>query len=178
MKKSKLLLLNTQIAVVLLMLISAGCQLQKQNSEAEENMKALSIQALEIWNQGDYTLLEDLYSHEIVRHEVNIQEDIVGKKEYEDNVTWVRTAYPDFNVTADDSFVKDDLVVLRWTVKATHIGPRGELPATGKQVHFSGININQVINGKIVEEWVYFNQADVLKQLGFTFTHPSIENNN
>lgn len=176
MKKIKLLLKITQIALVLLLCIAASCQHDKEKTSAEEEMKTLSIRALEIWSEGNYALLDELYSPEIIRHEVNIQEDIVGTKDYKDNVIWVRTAYPDFNVSADDLFIKDDLVVLRWTVTGTHTGQRGDLPATGKHVHFSGINIDRIINGKIVEEWVYFNMADVLKQLGYTFNHPSIVN--
>ena len=176
MKKSILLSKITQIALVLLLCTLVSCQYETINTEAEEDMKALSKRALKIWSEGNYALLDELYSPEIVRHEVNIMEDLVGTKEYKDNVTWERTTYPDFNVIADEVFVKDDRVVLRWTVTGTNTGPRGDQPATGKRVQFSGININRVIDGKIVEEWVYFNMADVLKQLGYTFSPPSVEN--
>lgn len=175
MKKSNLLSKITQIALMLLLCTSASCQHETANTGAEEDMKALSNRALKIWSEGNYALLDELYSPDIIRHEVNIKEDLVGTKEYKDNVTWVRTTYPDFNVTADELFVKDDLVVLRWTVTGTNTGPRGDLPATGKRVQFSGININRVIDGKIVEEWVYFNMAAVLKQLGYTYNPPAIE---
>ena len=176
MKKSNLLSKITQIALMLLLCTSVSCQLETANTEAEEEMKALSNRALEIWNEGNYALLDELYSPEIVRHEVNIIEDLVGPKEYKDNVTLVRTAYPDFNVTADELFVKDDRVVLRWTVTGTNTGPRGDQPATGKRIQFSGVVINRVVDGKIVEEWVYFNMAAILKQLGYTFNPPSVEN--
>jgi len=176
MKKSNLLSKITQIALMLLLCTSASCQHETANTKAEEDMKALSNRALEIWSEGNYALLDELYSPEIIRHEVNIQDDLVGTKQYKDNVTRVRTAYPDFNVTADELFVKDDLVVLRWTVTGTHTGFRSDLPATGKRILFSGININRVIDGKIVEEWVYFNMAAPLKQLGYTFNHSLIEN--
>ncbi len=176
MKKSNLLSRITQIVLMLFLCTSVSCQLEKANTEAEEDMKALSNRALEIWSEGNYALFDELYSPEIIRHEVNIQEDLVGTQEYKDNVIWVRTAYPDFNVATDNLFVKDDLVVLRWTVTGTHTGNRGDLPATGISVQFSGVVINRIVDGKIVEEWVYFNMADVLKQLGYTFNHPLLEN--
>ncbi len=175
MKKTILLSKITQIALMLLLCTSVACQHETANTGAEEDMKAISTRALEIWSEGNYALFDELYSPEIIRHEVSIQEDLVGTKQYQDNVTWVRTAYPDFDVTVDDLFVKDDLVVLRWTVTGTHTGYRGDLPATGKRVQFSGINIDRIIDGKIVEEWVYFNMAAPLKQLGYTFNHPLIE---
>jgi len=176
MKKTNLLLKVTQVGLLLLLFTLVSCDHEAECKKADEEMKALSNRALEIWSEGNYALLDELYSPEIIRHEVNIQEDLVGTNEYKDNVAWVRTAYPDFNVTADEMFVKDDLVVLRWTVTGTHTGPRGDLPATGKRVQFSGIVINRVIDGKITEEWVYFNMAAPLKQLGYTFNHPLIEN--
>ena len=175
MKKTILLSKITQIALMLLLCTSAGCQHETANTGAEDEMKALSSRALKIWSEGNYSLLDELYSPEIIRHEVNINEDLIGREEYKDNVILVRTAYPDFNVTADELFVKDDLVVLRWTVTGTNTGIRFDVPATGKRIQFSGININRVIDGKIVEEWVYFNMADVLKQLGYTFNPPLIE---
>ena len=176
MKKLILLSKITQIAFILLLAALVSCQYETENTKAEEDMKALSNRALKIWSEGNYDLLDELYSPEIVRHEVNIMEDLVGTKEYKDNVTLVRTTYPDFNVIVDEVFVKDDRVVLRWTVTGTNTGPRGDQPATGKRVQFSGINIDRFVDGKIVEEWVYFNMADVLKQLGYTFNPPSIEN--
>jgi len=177
MKKSiSLLTKMTTVLMLLSLCFILGCQQEAANKEAEEDMKALSIRAMNIWSEGNYALFDELYSPEIIRHEVNIHEDFVGTQEYKDNVIWVRTAYPDFTVTVDDLFVKDDLVVLRWTVTATHTGYRGDLPATGKHIQFSGIVINRFVDGRIVEEWVYFNMAAPLTQLGYTFTHPLLEN--
>jgi len=177
MKKSISLLTKiTPVLILFSLCLILSCQQETANKESEEDMKAISKRALNIWSEGNYALLDELYSPEIIRHEVNIQEDLVGTQQYKDNVTFVRIAYPDFKVTTDDLFVKDDLVVLRWTVTGTHTGIRGDLPATGKRIQFSGIVINRFVDGKIVEEWVYFNVADVLKQLGYTFNHPLIEN--
>ena len=162
----------TQIIMLLSLCFTLSCQKEGANKEAEENMKALSNRALEIWSEGNYALLDELYSPDIIRHEVNINEDLVGPKEYKDNVILVRTAYPDFNVTTDELFAKDDRVVLRWTVTGTNTGPIGDQLATGKRVHFSGVNINRFIDGKIVEEWVYFNMSAELTQLGYKITPP------
>lgn len=176
MKKSTSLLTKiTQVVILLSLCFILSCQQEGANKKAEEDMKALSIRALKIWSEGNFALLDELYSPEIVRHEVNIIEDLVGPKEYKDNVTLVRTAFPDFNVTSDEVFVKDDRVVLRWTATGTNTGLLGDQPATGKRIQISGVNINRVIDGKIVEEWVYFNMAHFLTQLGYKITPPSPE---
>jgi predicted ester cyclase len=50
--------------------------------------------------------------------------------------------------------------------------PTGELPPTGKEVRITGLGIDRVQNGKIVEELVVYNVLDMMLQLGFTLTPP------
>ncbi len=60
-----------------------------------------------------------------------------------------------------------DLLVL-WTATGTNDGPLGEdMPATGKGVSFSGVGVIKIENGKYKEEWVYYNQLYVYKQMGY-----------
>lgn len=103
--------------------------------------------------------------------------DIVGLDEFKNWVTGTRTAYPDFNAVIEETIFKDDKIVSRFTVTATNTGPLttpyGELPPTGKKVQFFGVNIIQVVNEKIIEEWLYYNQASYLQRLGFTITPPA-----
>ncbi len=40
------------------------------------------------------------------------------------------------------------------------------IPATGKQVTFSGITINRVAGGKVMEDWTNFDQMGIMQQLG------------
>jgi predicted ester cyclase len=41
------------------------------------------------------------------------------------------------------------------------------MPPTGKKVSFSGITMAMIENGKITEEWVYYNQWTVFDQMGY-----------
>jgi len=40
-------------------------------------------------------------------------------------------------------------------------------------VQWFGVAVIQVIDGKIVEEWIYFNAASIFQQIGFTITPPT-----
>lgn len=72
--------------------------------------------------------------------------------------------------------VKGDRIVVLWTFSGTNTAPfrtpLGAVPATGNKVQFSGVAIDRVDEGKIVEEWVYYNVLQVLQQLGFTLNPP------
>jgi predicted ester cyclase len=59
-----------------------------------------------------------------------------------------------------------------WTFTGTNTGPLRGLPPTVNKVKFSGVAIDRVVDGKIVEEWIYYNLLDLFQQLGFTITSP------
>jgi len=56
--------------------------------------------------------------------------------------------------------------VTRWTAHATHKGELAGIPATGKLATVTGMGVDRILNGKIVESWGLFDQFGMLQQLG------------
>lgn len=83
--------------------------------------------------------------------QVNFNGATVGRAELERRVTSFRDAYPDFRVTIEEQISEGDLVVTRMTCTGTHLGSDLGVPATGIRVQFTGIAIDRIQNGKIVE---------------------------
>ena len=73
---------------------------------------------------------------------------------------------PDGRLATEDQVAEGDTVVTRWTGRATHMGEFMQIAPTGKQVVVAGIHINRVVDGKLVESWVQFDQLGMLQQLG------------
>ncbi len=61
----------------------------------------------------------------------------------------ITEAFPDVQIIADDMFAHNDKVALRWTFKGTHHGTFQQVPATGKEVTWKGIDIYTITDGKI-----------------------------
>ncbi len=61
----------------------------------------------------------------------------------------ITVSFPDVKVIADDMIAEDDKVVLRWTFKGTHNGPYRDIPATGKVITWTGIDIYTLKEWKI-----------------------------
>ena len=164
------------IPVILLLCFTFSCQQQVEEGITEEEAKALAESSLEIWNEGNLAVVDELYDPDIIRHDCGQPEDMVGLDAFKDYVTLLRVSYPDFNVTIDELIVKGDKIVIRWTITGTNTGPlqtpMGELPPTDKKMRLPGVRIVRLVNGKIAEEWVFYNQLDVYLQLGFTLTPP------
>ena len=81
-------------------------------------------------------------------------------------------AFPDARAAVRNEIIASDWVVQELTFTGTHekplVGPGGEIPATGKQVTGHGIDVFRVEGGKIIEEHLYFDQIEILSQLGVT----------
>lgn len=58
------------------------------------------------------------------------------------------------------------MVVTRWTFRGTHTGELMGIAPTGKQVTVTGISIDRVVGGKIVEEWNEMDDLGMMEQLG------------
>src|SRR5690349_377093 len=63
-----------------------------------------------------------------------------------------RVAFPDKHFTLEDVLAEDDRVVLRWTIRATHLGefwtPVGIAQPTGKPIKLTSMVIYRLANGK------------------------------
>lgn len=180
MKRSiRLLAKITPIVGLVLLCFTFGCQQQAEEAITEEQAKAIEDRYVEARNEVNLVLLDEIMDSEIVVHDDGYPEDIFGLEALKNYYTGNHKAFPDFHATIDEMIVKGDKIVVLWTITGTNTGslhtPFGELPPTGKKVRFSGVAIDRVVNGKVVEEWVFWNVLDILQQLGFTLTPPQVE---
>ena len=77
-----------------------------------------------------------------------------------------QSAFPDGTMAVEDQVAEGDRVVTRWSGRATHTGELFGIPATGKVVSVSGIEIARIANGKIAESWGEFDTMGLMQQLG------------
>ena len=78
----------------------------------------------------------------------------------------VRSAFPDMQATIEDMIAEGDKVAVRYTGTGTHKGELMGIPATGKQIAVTGIEIIRIAGGKMVERWEAFDNLSFMQQLG------------
>jgi steroid delta-isomerase-like uncharacterized protein len=76
------------------------------------------------------------------------------------------TGLPDLSFEVDDTITEKDKLVVYWTITGTHRGEFLGVPPTNKKVSFSGITINQIRDGKIIESTVIWDGLGLLEQFG------------
>ena len=131
---------------------------------AEEN-KENSRRAFDVMNGGDLSIADELMAANYIGHSPGMP-DFNGPEGFKQFVTMFRTAFPDLNLTVEDTFGEVDKLVSRWTVRGTHKGDLMGIAATGKQITTTGTVISHYAGGKQVEAWVSMDQLGIMQQLG------------
>lgn len=150
-------------------------QVAESSSNTTANMKALMMRYYDCWNKGTVNALDEILSGDYVRYEDgNNQQAIVGRKDIKENITFMRAAYTDFRISITDLLISGDRVTTVWRLQGNQTGQMGEIAPTGKLVDVSGVLISRIVNGRIVEEWSFFNQLNLMAQLGYTIMPPSL----
>ena len=133
--------------------------------------KRVLEEAIDTWNAGNREAWVALYD-ENVEWEAPGGSRISGledlKVQYYDALL---EAAPDRASVVDELFAEGDLVAETGRYTGTHTGtwraPNGvEIPATGKSLDFPFSAIFRVEDGKITSIRLYYDQVEVLTQLG------------
>jgi steroid delta-isomerase-like uncharacterized protein len=129
----------------------------------------------EVWNKGNYAILNELVASDVVIHSSTPGEEIHGPEGIKQFYSELRAAFPDIHFTVEDQITQRDRVVTHWSARATHKGEFQGIAPTGKQVNLSGIDIDRLVNGKVVECWPIVDELNLLQQLGVLPTHGQVE---
>lgn len=120
----------------------------------------------EVWSKGNFAVIDDLVDANYVNHDPNAAQLPPGREGMKQFAMAYRSAFPDLSMTVEDQVAEGDKVVTRWCARGTHKGALPGLPATGKSATVTGIGIDRIVNGKIVESWGNWDQFGMLRQLG------------
>ena len=121
----------------------------------------------EVWNKRNMAVLNEIIANDHVNSGPGTLPGLpTGPEGSKQFVQVYLNAFPDVHFTIDDQIAEGDKVVTRWTASGTHKGELAGIPATGKSSTVTGINVERIMNGKIVESWGIFDQFGMMQQLG------------
>ena len=144
---------------------SKGHRKEDKNVSAEEN-KDIVRRFWGVWEEGNIDLVDELLAPDYINHSPATPDQPTDPEGVKAVVGMFRSGMPDLRVVVEDMIAEGDKVVWRWTIRGTHTGPFQQLPATGKQVTITGINIVRIAGGQLVENWGEVDMLGLLQQLG------------
>jgi len=160
----------TLIITSFLLCFSFSCQQQAKDVFTEKEAKVFMDRYMQTMN--DFDLVDEIISPEFVLRTPFLPEPVVGIENYKALLTNTSNTFSDFNATIEEVIVKGNKIWCRFSMEGVNTGPLGDIPATGKKFHVTGLAITRVANGKIVEDETFWNVLGFYQQLGFTLTPP------
>jgi steroid delta-isomerase-like uncharacterized protein len=132
----------------------------------EENKALLRRFYRELVDQGNLAIIDELIAPDMVEHEELPPGIPPGREGVKQFFALMRSAFPDVQVAVEDMLAEGDKVVARVTFRGTHRGEFIGVPASGKQVAFTAIDILRIVDGRLVEHWGQTDNLGMLQQIG------------
>ncbi|MBI5670594.1 MAG: ester cyclase [Chloroflexi bacterium] len=85
--------------------------------------------------------------------------------ELKQHIAYAESAFPRYELIAEDVIAEGDRVVVRSFLRAVHKGEWMGIAATGKQVTMPFIIIYRIADGKIVQHWMQGDTVGLMRQL-------------
>src|SRR5215217_4757111 len=119
----------------------------------EEKNKALVRRFVQAQWKKDLVALEEMMAPDFVDHSV-LPDQGTTREDYLQDVAEDQAASSDAQLSIEDQMAEDDRVITRLAIHGSHDQEMFTgVPPTGVELKFTGIIINRVVGGKIVEEW-------------------------
>jgi steroid delta-isomerase-like uncharacterized protein len=131
----------------------------------EDNRAVVRRFIEEFKNKSNHDIVDELFSPNFVHH---FQDPRVpkGREGFKLLGKSVASAFPDVHVKIEDLVAEDDTVVERNIVTGTHMGEFNGIPATGRKVTWTEIDLYKLHDGKVTELWPEIDFLGLLTQLG------------
>jgi steroid delta-isomerase-like uncharacterized protein len=133
---------------------------------SEQNKAVVRRLIGEVWNGGHLDLIDELVAEDHVDHDPASAAGPGGREGVRGFVESYRTAFPDTHIELGELIAEGDLVAAPWTATGTHNGELMGIPASGKSVTITGIGVDRVVDGKVVESWSNWDSLGLMTQIG------------
>lgn len=118
----------------------------------------------EAFSHGDLDVVDELLAPDSVGHAY--PDELHGPEEVKAFIASLRAGFPDLVIQVRDLVAEGDQVAVRWVARGTHDGELDGIPPTGREIEMTGITIERIEDGKIVEGWTNRDALGMLQQLG------------
>jgi predicted ester cyclase len=133
---------------------------------SDENKTIVLRYCEDFWGKGKKDVADELLSKNFIYHGPGAEESVDRESYIQESVEYNKFCV-DTRFFAEDIIAEGNKVVIRGTWSGKHIGGLFDAPPTDRRLTINIINILQLADGEIVEEWEGSDYLlDVKQQLG------------
>ena len=159
LKKATQIIFSFSILIIVLWSCNSG----SQKVDINKNIEAVK-KYHEVWSNGNIENLDKIIAPNFASH-------FIGGFEYKgidgakNSVLETKKAFPDWKEDIIDIIAQDDKVVTRYHSTGTQLGNWDGIDSTGNKVDIYEASIYRLENGKIVEQWGFWDEINLKKQM-------------
>ena len=132
----------------------------------EENKRISWRLQEEVFGQGKLELVDELLAPDYVSHAPGDPVLSRGPEDIKEVVRSYHSAFPDINFAVEQQVAEGDMVVTWWTACGTHLGEFMGVPPSGRRIEVSGMSMDRISGGRIVENWNNWEALEMMRQIG------------
>ncbi len=122
-----------------------------------------------VWNWRMLSNVDEAYSPAL-RFRGSTGRVLYGLGDFKSFILSIMAMFPDLVHQIDNIYWMGNeqdgyLASIRWSIVGTHRGAGIYGPPTGRGINMWGITQQHIKNGKVVEEWMFFNEFAVMQQI-------------
>ena len=130
--------------------------------DTERNQAVFRRVIGEVFNQGNYQNMLELFNPDFIEHQFGLHATIAG---FRSDIEKLRSDFPDLNLTIEEMVAVEDKVWVRMSARGTNsTGFMG--PPNGKRFEIAIFDECRFQEGKIVEHWGSPDRFAMMAQLG------------
>jgi steroid delta-isomerase-like uncharacterized protein len=162
----------------ILSVVITACKTENKSAELSMNdtlANNLNVFIDSCWNDQNVSKLNELVDKNFVRmlNGINVAKN---ENEMAAHMNVFFTGFPDLKIQYSDAYIEGNNIFMNWECTGSNTGVFGEMPATGKKVKIQGLShLYFTKEGKMYKEDVYYNELDLLQQLGYSLKSPVLE---
>lgn len=130
----------------------------------EANKASVEAYHNALWRDGDKGAIDRTWSPDAKVHMTDFEGTAVDV--VREDVNRYFGAFEQIETKIEHLVAEGDRVVLHWSTSGLHVGPYGEIAATGKRIAMTGMDLMRLQDGRIVECWSMWDGLSVYDQLG------------
>jgi steroid delta-isomerase-like uncharacterized protein len=140
----------------------------KENlSMTSEQTKTIVNRFWQAYEADDQSALDAVLAPDLVARTPGSPEP-QNREQHLQGIYMFNAAFSERHFTIDEMIAEGDTVATRTTLRGIHTGAFQGHPPTGKPMSATGLTLERIQDGRIVERWFSFDTMRVLQELGLT----------
>jgi steroid delta-isomerase-like uncharacterized protein len=153
------------VIFVLVVAVIGGTAVNAQDDPLAMNKALVERHILEVFNQGDYETVAEIYAEDAVIHDP-LSPEPLDRDGLIAMLEGIRATFPDVAYADYTMLAQDDRVVVQYALTGTFTNEFNGVPPTGEPVTVFGADLWQIADGKIVEAYFVYDTLSMMQQMG------------